>query len=49
MPDIESAIALLDEEVEPGDIVLVKASKSVGLWTVAEHLLTADPDAEAAR
>ncbi|NNH72155.1 UDP-N-acetylmuramoyl-tripeptide--D-alanyl-D-alanine ligase [Nocardia uniformis] len=41
VPDIESAIALLDDEVEAGDIVLVKASKSVGLWTVAEHLLEA--------
>ncbi|WP_328411402.1 UDP-N-acetylmuramoyl-tripeptide--D-alanyl-D-alanine ligase [Nocardia sp. NBC_00403] len=38
VPDIGSAIALLDEEVEAGDVVLVKASKSVGLWEVAEHL-----------
>lgn len=35
----EDAIALLGERVEPGDIVLVKASASVGLWSVAEQLL----------
>ena len=38
VPDIGAAIALLDAEVEAGDVVLVKASKSVGLWEVAEHL-----------
>ncbi|QIS10941.1 UDP-N-acetylmuramoyl-tripeptide--D-alanyl-D-alanine ligase [Nocardia arthritidis] len=38
VPDIGAAIALLDASVEPGDVVLVKASKSVGLWEVAEHL-----------
>jgi UDP-N-acetylmuramoyl-tripeptide--D-alanyl-D-alanine ligase len=38
VPDIGSAIALLDDEVAAGDVVLVKASKSVGLWEVAEHL-----------
>ncbi|MGV9616582.1 UDP-N-acetylmuramoyl-tripeptide--D-alanyl-D-alanine ligase [Nocardia xishanensis] len=38
VPDIGAAIALLDDEVEAGDVVLVKASKSVGLWAVAEHL-----------
>ncbi|MEU7633920.1 UDP-N-acetylmuramoyl-tripeptide--D-alanyl-D-alanine ligase [Nocardia sp. NPDC049220] len=41
VPDIEAAIALLDEEVTAGDVVLVKASKSVGLWKVAEHLTDA--------
>lgn len=35
----EEAMAILDERVEPGDIVLVKASAAVGLWSVAEHLL----------
>ncbi|MBF6439183.1 UDP-N-acetylmuramoyl-tripeptide--D-alanyl-D-alanine ligase [Nocardia cyriacigeorgica] len=38
VPDIGAAIALLDDAVEPGDVVLVKASQSVGLWAVAEHL-----------
>ncbi|MFI6368470.1 UDP-N-acetylmuramoyl-tripeptide--D-alanyl-D-alanine ligase [Nocardia sp. NPDC050630] len=42
VPDIGAAIALLDDEVEPGDVVLVKASKAVGLWAVAEHLTSAE-------
>ncbi|WP_067565025.1 UDP-N-acetylmuramoyl-tripeptide--D-alanyl-D-alanine ligase [Nocardia acidivorans] len=41
VPDAQAAIEILDAELEPGDVVLVKASKSVGLWTVAEHLLEA--------
>ncbi|MFI5716636.1 UDP-N-acetylmuramoyl-tripeptide--D-alanyl-D-alanine ligase [Nocardia sp. NPDC051750] len=41
VPDIEAAVRLLDAEVEAGDVVLVKASQSVGLWTVAEQLLAA--------
>ncbi len=40
VPDIAAAIEILDEELAAGDIVLVKASNSVGLWTVAEHLAT---------
>ncbi|MFG1797984.1 UDP-N-acetylmuramoyl-tripeptide--D-alanyl-D-alanine ligase [Nocardia sp. NPDC049149] len=43
VPDIAAAIALLDDEVEPGDVVLVKASKSEGLWEVAEHLTGSEP------
>ncbi|WP_338891641.1 UDP-N-acetylmuramoyl-tripeptide--D-alanyl-D-alanine ligase [Rhodococcus sovatensis] len=39
VPDHESAVAVLRAEVEPGDIVLVKASKSVALWSVADALL----------
>ncbi|WP_072688527.1 UDP-N-acetylmuramoyl-tripeptide--D-alanyl-D-alanine ligase [Rhodococcus marinonascens] len=39
VPDIKAAIALLEEEVEPGDLVLVKGSNSVGLWEVADALL----------
>ncbi|MEV0295013.1 UDP-N-acetylmuramoyl-tripeptide--D-alanyl-D-alanine ligase [Nocardia sp. NPDC050710] len=42
VPDIGAAIALLDDEVEAGDVVLVKASKSVGLWEVAEYLTSAE-------
>ncbi|WP_051407079.1 UDP-N-acetylmuramoyl-tripeptide--D-alanyl-D-alanine ligase [Nocardia sp. CNY236] len=45
--DIDAALALLDTEVVPGDVVLVKASKSVGLWQVAEHLT--DPEVVAER
>lgn len=39
VPDVETAIALLTDEVEPGDFVLVKASRAVGLERVAEALL----------
>ncbi|NLV80497.1 MAG: UDP-N-acetylmuramoyl-tripeptide--D-alanyl-D-alanine ligase [Rhodococcus sp.] len=39
VPDPAAALALLREELRPGDIVLVKASQSVGLWTVADELL----------
>ncbi|MET7772887.1 UDP-N-acetylmuramoyl-tripeptide--D-alanyl-D-alanine ligase [Nocardia sp. NPDC005366] len=42
VPDIGAAIALLEDEVETGDVVLVKASKSVGLWEVAEYLTSAE-------
>lgn len=42
VPDSDAATELLRSELAPGDVVLVKASKSVGLWTVAETLLT-DP------
>jgi UDP-N-acetylmuramoyl-tripeptide--D-alanyl-D-alanine ligase len=37
--DPDEAIAVLREELRPGDIVLVKASKSVGLRRVARALL----------
>jgi UDP-N-acetylmuramoyl-tripeptide--D-alanyl-D-alanine ligase len=37
--DVESAAALLREQVEPGDVVLVKASRSAGLERVAAALL----------
>ena len=39
VPDIDSAIAVLDEELAAGDVVLVKASNSAGLWAVAQHVL----------
>ncbi|MEI6361073.1 MAG: UDP-N-acetylmuramoyl-tripeptide--D-alanyl-D-alanine ligase [Actinomycetes bacterium] len=37
--DVDSAIALLTAEVRPGDVVLVKASRSVGLERVALALI----------
>lgn len=40
------AIAVLRREVLPGDIVLVKASQSVALWSVAEALLEAPNEAD---
>lgn len=39
VPDADAAARLLRAEVEPGDVVLVKASQAVGLWTVAEAVL----------
>jgi UDP-N-acetylmuramoyl-tripeptide--D-alanyl-D-alanine ligase len=37
-PDAESAVAVVERIVEPGDCVLVKASRSIGLERVAEAL-----------
>jgi UDP-N-acetylmuramoyl-tripeptide--D-alanyl-D-alanine ligase len=37
--DVDDAVALLREQVEPGDVVLVKASRSAGLERVASALL----------
>ncbi|TSE01214.1 UDP-N-acetylmuramoyl-tripeptide--D-alanyl-D-alanine ligase [Skermania sp. ID1734] len=48
MPDIPAAIELLAGQVAPGDLVLVKASQSIGLWQVAETLLSQHTDTEAA-
>ncbi|WP_410634245.1 UDP-N-acetylmuramoyl-tripeptide--D-alanyl-D-alanine ligase [Amycolatopsis sp. cmx-4-83] len=39
VPDVRAAIALLHDQLRPGDVVLVKASKAAGLWRVAEALL----------
>ena len=41
MPDGASAIALLEQELRAGDLVLVKASQSIGLWEVADAVLAA--------
>lgn len=40
--DAEAALELLRTELQPGDVVLVKASNSVGLGAVAEALLADD-------
>ncbi|GHF31755.1 UDP-N-acetylmuramoyl-tripeptide--D-alanyl-D-alanine ligase [Streptomyces mashuensis] len=40
--DAQAAVDLLRSELRPGDVVLVKASRSVGLEKVAEQLLAAD-------
>lgn len=40
VPDVDAAIALLREQVRPDDVVLVKASRSIGLERVAEALLS---------
>ncbi|HEY7815579.1 MAG TPA: UDP-N-acetylmuramoyl-tripeptide--D-alanyl-D-alanine ligase [Nakamurella sp.] len=39
VPDIDEAVAVLLEELEPGDVVLVKASRSAGLERVALRLI----------
>jgi len=41
--DVEAAVALLRTELAPGDVVLVKASRSAGLERVAQALLEAAP------
>ena len=43
VPDVDAAVALLRTELEPGDVVLVKASRSVGLERVAAALLEDRP------
>lgn len=44
VPDRDAAIALLADELAPGDVVLVKGSRLVGLEAVAEALLTTSTD-----
>jgi UDP-N-acetylmuramoyl-tripeptide--D-alanyl-D-alanine ligase len=39
VPDADAAITLLRKEVVPGDVVLVKASRAVGLERVAQELV----------
>ncbi|MCA1187304.1 MULTISPECIES: UDP-N-acetylmuramoyl-tripeptide--D-alanyl-D-alanine ligase [unclassified Saccharopolyspora] len=38
VPDVDAAVALLRDELRPGDVVLAKASKVAALWRVAEQL-----------
>lgn len=40
--DADAALALLQAEVQPGDVVLVKASNSVGLGALADALVAAE-------
>ena len=39
VPDPKAAVEALRNRLRPGDVVLVKASKSAGLWEVADGLL----------
>ena len=41
VPDVDAAVALLRSELAPGDVVLVKASRSAGLERVAAALVDA--------
>ncbi|HEU4676297.1 MAG TPA: UDP-N-acetylmuramoyl-tripeptide--D-alanyl-D-alanine ligase [Motilibacteraceae bacterium] len=43
VPDADAALALLREELAPGDVVLVKASRAAGLEKVAEALISDAP------
>lgn len=42
LPDIEAAHAWLQEEMRPGDVVLVKSSHGSGLWRLGDLLTGAD-------
>ena len=46
--DTDAAVALLRAEVREGDVVLVKASRAVGLERVAAALLDANDGEEGA-
>ncbi|MEU6573003.1 UDP-N-acetylmuramoyl-tripeptide--D-alanyl-D-alanine ligase [Streptomyces sp. NPDC046805] len=46
--DAQAAVDLLSSELRPGDVVLVKASRSVGLESVAQALLAAGAEGEVA-
>jgi len=43
LPDPQAAVTALRSRLRPGDVVLVKASKSAGLWEVADGLLAEVP------
>nr|WP_240615860.1 UDP-N-acetylmuramoyl-tripeptide--D-alanyl-D-alanine ligase [Nakamurella deserti] len=43
VPDLEDATAILLEELEPGDVVLVKGSRAAGLERIAAALVAAPP------
>lgn len=45
--DVEQAAALLREQLRPGDVVLVKASRAAGLERVADALLSGAAEARA--
>jgi UDP-N-acetylmuramoyl-tripeptide--D-alanyl-D-alanine ligase len=42
VPDVDAAVTLLRSELTPGDVVLVKASRSVGLERIAAALVGVD-------
>lgn len=39
VPDVEAALEILQAQLAPGDVVLIKASRAVGLERIAEALL----------
>ncbi|CAM5421102.1 UDP-N-acetylmuramoyl-tripeptide--D-alanyl-D-alanine ligase [Streptomyces hirsutus] len=46
MSDAQAAVDLLRSELRQGDVVLVKASRSVGLESVAQALLATGTEGE---
>jgi UDP-N-acetylmuramoyl-tripeptide--D-alanyl-D-alanine ligase len=46
--DAQAAVDLLRSELRPGDVVLVKASRSIGLESIAEALLAGGTEGEVA-
>ncbi len=44
VPDVDAAYDLLREELRPGDVVLVKSSKSAGLRFLGDRLASLSPD-----
>ncbi|MGH4013290.1 MAG: UDP-N-acetylmuramoyl-tripeptide--D-alanyl-D-alanine ligase [Pseudonocardiaceae bacterium] len=49
VPDVPAALELLRGELAPGDVVLVKASRAVGLERIADGLLGAGPQERGCR
>jgi len=45
-PDAEAALAILERWLQPGDVVLVKASRVVALDRLAERLLREPPGSD---
>lgn len=39
VPDVEAAARWLEDELRPGDVVLVKSSHGAGLWRLADRLV----------
>ncbi len=49
VPDADAALALLVEEIQPGDVVLVKGSNATGLRAVADALVAGAAPATSSR
>jgi UDP-N-acetylmuramoyl-tripeptide--D-alanyl-D-alanine ligase len=43
VPDVDAAAALLEQELRPGDVVLVKSSQDAGLWQLGDRLTALAP------